>query len=96
MRPLSLLLILALSAFAQAQPSGLPGTATPQPYGQPQVRSISPAPRSSPPLLVNPAQPQQRVPLSSPRSLPKDQPLPSLDTQRRSQEKHPAESIDKP
>ncbi|MDD0844205.1 hypothetical protein [Pseudomonas sp. Gutcm_11s] len=96
MRRLSLLLILALSALAQAQPSGLPGTSTPQPYGQPQVRSITPVPRNSPPLLVNPAQPQQRMPLSSPRPVPRDQPLPSLETQRRSQEKHPAESIDKP
>ena len=93
MRRLSLLLMLCLSPLALAQPPGLPGTATPQPYGQPP-RSVAPVPRNSPPLLVNPAQPRQ--PLSAPQALPGDKPLPSLETQRRRQQKHPAESIDKP
>jgi hypothetical protein len=85
--------LLLLTPLARAQQPGLPGTATPQPYAQPQVRGISPVPRSSAPLLVNPGQPQPRIPLSSPQPLPRDQPLPSLETQRRSQERHPAESI---
>jgi hypothetical protein len=94
MRHVVFVLILALSLSAQAQPPGLPGTATPQPYGKPEVRSITPAPRNSPPLLVNPQRP--RTPLSAPQALPKDKPLPQLETQRRSQQQHPAESIGKP
>jgi hypothetical protein len=94
MRPLLFALILAMVPIAHAQPPGLPGTATPQPYGQPPVRSITPAPRNSPPLLVNPQRP--RTPLSTPQPPPKDKPLPQLETQRRSQQQHPAESIQKP
>ncbi|MBD9424190.1 hypothetical protein IB232_02525 [Pseudomonas sp. PDM15] len=94
MRHVVFVLIFALSLSAQAQPPGLPGTATPQPYGKPEVRSITPAPRNSPPLLVNPQRP--RTPLSPPQALPKDKPLPQLETQRRSQQQHPAESIGKP
>jgi len=93
MRHLPFLLLVALATCAWAQPPGLPGTPTPQPYGQPQLRSTPPVPRSSPPLLVNPQRPH--TPLSTPQPLPKDQPLPQLETQRRAQEKHPAESIDK-
>lgn len=95
MRILSSILVCALSWSAQAQPPGLPGTATPQPYAQPQIRSLPMAPQSNPPLLVNPGQPS-RAPMATPQPLPKDQPLPSLETQRRSQERHPAESIGKP
>ena len=40
MHRLAPLLLLLLSLCAQAQPQGLPGTATPQPYAQPQVRSL--------------------------------------------------------
>lgn len=99
----ALLLACALSPLAQAQEPlrtpvapepGAPGTATPQPYGQPQIRNLPMAPRSSPPLLVNPGQPS-RQPMNT-QPLPKDQPLPLLETQRRSQDKHPTESIGKP
>jgi len=94
MRHISLVFMLTLGLGAQAQPPGLPGTATPQPYGKPEVRSITPAPRNTPPLLVNPQRP--RTPLSAPQTLPKDKPLPQLESQRRSQQQHPAESIGKP
>ena len=96
MRVLSMIFILCLSQGAQAQQPGMPGTPTPQPYAQPQIRSLPMTPQSSPPLLVNPGQPSPRLPTAAPRSLPKDQPLPSLETQRRSQQSHPAESLDKP
>lgn len=96
MRALSLIAILCMSSIAQAQQPGSPGTSTPQPYAQPQIRSLPAAPHGSPPLLVNPNQPSTRAPTTTVRPVPKDQPLPSLETQRRSQEKHPAESIDKP
>ena len=96
MRALSLIAILCLSSMVQAQPPGSPGTPTPQPYAQPQMPSLPAAPRGTPPLLVNPNQPSVRTPTTTIRPIPKDQPLPSLETQRRSQEKHPAESIDKP
>ncbi|MDX5372821.1 MAG: hypothetical protein LPK18_10335 [Pseudomonadaceae bacterium] len=95
MRLLPLVLILLACPSAEALPPGAPGSATPQPYGQPQIRPQPVAPPGSPPLLVNPGQPS-RVPNAAPRPLPQDQPLPSLETQRRSQQRHPAESIDKP
>ena len=57
---------------------GSPGTATPQPYGQPQVRPLGRS-HSQPPLLVNPAQPR---PQNIPQAVPKDQPLPQLQQPR--------------
>lgn len=93
MRRTSLVLILALSPLAQAQPPGLPGTATPQPYARPEVRSITPTPHNSPPLLVDPQ--RRRTPLSTPQPLPRDEPLPQLESERRRQQQHPAESMDK-
>lgn len=96
MRALWIIPLLCLSQVAQAQQPGMPGTPTPQPYAQPQIRSLPMTPQGSPPLLVKPGQPSSRVPAAAPRPLPKDQPLPALETQRRSQQSHPAESIDRP
>ncbi|MBB2495109.1 hypothetical protein [Aquipseudomonas ullengensis] len=73
-----------------APASGSPGTATPQPYGQPQVRPLGSGNR--PPLLNNPAQPR---PMNTPAPLPKDQPLPQLEEQRRNIQ-HPAENLKSP
>lgn len=70
--------------------AGSPGTATPQPYSQPQIRPLGNSNRN-PPLLSNPAQPR---PLSPPQSLPKDRPLPQLEPQRNSNPQHPAEQLD--
>nr|WP_286946960.1 hypothetical protein [Pseudomonas sp. UBA6718] len=76
-------LLLLPSAQTLAQPPGLPGTATPQPYAQPQIRTLPAAPRSSPPLLA-------------PQPLPRDQPLPQLDTRRNPQSAKPADASGKP
>jgi hypothetical protein len=92
-RPLVLIVALLPGISAWAQPPGLPGTSTPQPYERPEVRSIEPAQRDRPPLLVNPRPP--REPSSAPQ-VPQDRPLPPLESERRSQQRHPAESIDKP
>lgn len=92
LRPLLLLIIPC--SFAWAQPPGLPGTSTPQPYERPEIRNAPSGSRDRPPLLVNPAVP--RTPMSPPQALPKDKPLPTLESERRSQQRHPVESIDKP
>lgn len=73
-----------------APASGAPGTATPQPYGQPQVRPLGGGNRA--PLLNTPTQPR---PLDSPVPLPKDQPLPQLEEQQRNRQ-HPAENLGAP
>lgn len=59
---------------------GSPGTSTPQPYGQPQARPLG-AGNRNPPLLNSPA---QHRPLSQPRLVPRDQPLPQLERPRTS------------
>lgn len=89
-------LLLLPAAQTLAQPPGLPGTATPQPYAQPQIRTLPAAPRSSLPLQVRPGQPAPRSPLLAPQPAPQDKPLPVLETRRRSQERHPVESVDRP
>lgn len=83
----ALLLACALSPLAQAQEPlrtpvapepGAPGTATPQPYGQP---STSPSQRQGSgraPLLPPPQ--GQRMPGATPQP-PKDQPIPLLEQQ---------------
>ncbi|MBB1519385.1 hypothetical protein [Aquipseudomonas guryensis] len=70
--------------------SGSPGTATPQPYSQPQIRPLGSSNRN-PPLLNSPAQPR---PLTPPQPLPKDRPLPQLEQQRKANPQHPAEQLD--
>lgn len=92
-RQIVLILTLLPVVSAWSQPPGLPGTATPQPYERPEVRSIEPAQRDRPPLLVNPRPPQE--PSSAPQ-VPHDMPPPPLESERRSQQRHPVESIDKP
>lgn len=94
-------LLLLPAAQALAQPPGLPGTATPQPYAQPQIRTLPATPRSSPPLQfipgqVRPGQVSPRSPLLAPQSLPQDQPLPQLDTRRNPQPAKPADASGKP
>lgn len=89
-------LLLLPAAQAMAQPPGLPGTATPQPYAQPQIRTLPAAPRSSPPLQVRPGQPAPRSPLLAPQPLPRDQPLPQLDTRHNPQPAKPADASGKP
>ncbi|MGL4318655.1 MAG: hypothetical protein ACRCTL_18820 [Pseudomonas sp.] len=66
------------------------GTATPQPYAQPQVRPLGRS-ATSPPLLNTPS---QRQPLNAPQPLPRDQPLPQLQHQREQNSAHPAEDLD--
>ena len=70
--------------------AGSPGTATPQPYSQPQVRPLGNSNRN-PPLLNSPAQQRQMAP---PQPLPKDRPLPQLEPQRQANPQHPAEQLD--
>ncbi len=81
--------ILAYAAAALAQPqqpprmpavpaAGAPGTATPQPYGQPQNAPIQRQGPGTAPLLPPPQ--GQRVPGMAPLQ-PKDQPLPQLEQQ---------------
>lgn len=90
---LVMLPVVASAANSLGGPApGSPGTATPQPYGQPQVRPLGGSP-NRPPLLVNPAQPR---PQSMPQPLPKDRPLPQLEEQRQRNSSHPAENIDRP
>lgn len=80
-----------LAAEPLRRPSaGLPGTATPQPYSQPQVRPLGNSNRN-PPLLNSPAQHRQMAP---PQPLPKDRPLPQLEPQRQANPQHPAEQLD--
>ena len=80
-----------LAAEPLRRPSaGLPGTATPQPYSQPQVRPLGSG-NHHPPLLNNPAQPRSLTP---PQPLPKDRPLPQLEPQRQAKPQHPAEQLD--
>ena len=67
-----------------------PGSATPQPYAQPQVRPLGPS-VSNPPLLNTPT---QRRPLDTPQALPRDKPLPQLQHQRDQNSAHPAEDMD--
>lgn len=88
-------LLLLPAVQALAQPQGLPGTATPQPYAQPQIRTLPAAPRSSP-LQVRPGQPAPRSPLLAPQPLPRDQPLPQLDTRGNPQSAKPADASGKP
>ncbi|MWV13024.1 hypothetical protein F3I62_13040 [Pseudomonas sp. R-28-1W-6] len=71
-------LLLVSTLTVAGPPPGSPGTATPQPYGQPQARPLGGSQRH-PPLLNSPAQPR---PLSQPRPAPKDQPLPQLEQPR--------------
>ncbi len=70
--------------------AGSPGTATPQPYSQPQVRPLGNNSNRAP-LLNNPAQPR---PQNMPQPLPKDRPLPQLEPQRQANPQHPAEQLD--
>ena len=94
MHRLAPLPLLLLSLCAQAQPQGLPGTATPQPYAQPQVRSLPAAPYGTPPLLVNPGQPAR--PLVNPPPAPRGQPLPQLEKRQQGQQRPAVEPSDKP
>lgn len=68
----------------------MPGSATPQPYAQPQVRPLGPS-ITSPPLLNTPS---RRQPLSVPQPLPRDKPLQQLQPQRERNSPHPAEELD--
>lgn len=70
--------------------AGSPGSATPQPYSQPQVRPLGNSNRN-PPLLNSPMQHRQMAP---PQPLPKDRPLPQLEPQRQANPQHPAEQLD--
>ncbi|MBC9250193.1 hypothetical protein A9179_07890 [Pseudomonas alcaligenes] len=93
MRLFSLLIALLLLptswlAAAELLRSPMPGSATPQPYAQPQVRPLGRS-ISNPPLLNNPSRPR---PLSVPQPLPKDQPLPQLQEQP---ERRPPSSTEK-
>ncbi|VXB68443.1 conserved exported hypothetical protein [Pseudomonas sp. 8AS] len=73
-------LLLVSTLNMAGPPPGSPGTATPQPYGQPQARPLGGSNRN-PPLLNSPA---QHRPLSQPRPVPRDQPLPQLERPRTS------------
>lgn len=68
-----------------------PGTATPQPYAQPQVRPLGRS-ISNPPLLNTPSQPR---PMGVPRPLPKDKPLPQLQEQPERSPPHSAEKLER-
>lgn len=95
MRILGVFVLLLASAAAQAQPSGLPGTATPQPYAQPQINSLPMTPQRNAPLLVNPGQPS-RVPSAIVPPPAKDQPLPALQSKPKPQVDSPQASELKP
>lgn len=91
--PLIIALLLFPSSWlgaAELLRSPPPGTATPQPYAQPQVRPLGRS-ATSPPLLSVPA---QRQPLSVPQPLPRDKPLPQLQHPREQNSAHPAEDLD--
>lgn len=91
MRCLSFALMLFCYVGAvQAQTPGMPGTATPQPYAVPEVRTL-PAPRSGPPLLVNPQRPQLPSGYRAPAE--RDKPLPQLDSETRRRLEHPGEPM---
>lgn len=83
----AVLLACALSPLVQAQEPlrmpaapepGAPGTATPQPYGQPSTSPIQRQGPGSAPLLPPPQ--GQRMPGMAPQP-PKDQPIPQLERQ---------------
>lgn len=94
-----LILAYAASALAQAQQpprmpaipaAGAPGTATPQPYGQPQVHPIQRQGPGTAPLLPPPQ--GQSLPRLAPQP-PKDQAIPLLEQQLR-RNRQPAREAD--